>query len=156
MNRFPNTVTRAFLRIVYWAGLVFCFIFRPAFKAAIVAIWSGDRILIVKNSYYSKFVIPGGYVQRGEKPAEAAVREISEEVGIRAATDQLKSMDTLQGTFRFKRETIHCYELRLASPPDVHLDFKEVVWYDFLPLEKALDMNLSGPVKFFLKKYLNR
>ena len=141
------------LKLGYAASLVFCFVFRPAVNSVIIAIWSKKKILIIKNSYYHKYAIPGGYVKIGENPRMAAVREIVEEVGIVAVPNHLKSMGTVRGVSGFKKETTHCYELKPASTPEITLDNREVVWFDFLSLEQALALNLSPPVKLFLNKY---
>lgn len=39
------------------------------------------RILLVKPSYKDGWEIPGGYVETGESPLAAAVREVNEELG---------------------------------------------------------------------------
>jgi 8-oxo-dGTP pyrophosphatase MutT (NUDIX family) len=153
MKKLPDNVARLLLKIIYLLSVVFCFIFRPAFRAVLIAVWSKNKILIVKNSYYHKFVVPGGYVHRGEHPATAAAREIKEEVGITADASRLKNRGEIKGTFRYKRETIHCFELILHEPFRISLDNREVTWFDFMPLEKALRLPLSRPVKMFLKQY---
>jgi 8-oxo-dGTP pyrophosphatase MutT (NUDIX family) len=39
------------------------------------------HVLLVKPTYKEGFDIPGGYVQPGESPAAAAIREVQEELG---------------------------------------------------------------------------
>lgn len=39
------------------------------------------RVLLVKPTYKDGWEIPGGYVEKGESPRAAAVREIAEELG---------------------------------------------------------------------------
>jgi ADP-ribose pyrophosphatase YjhB (NUDIX family) len=41
------------------------------------------RILLVQDAYSGAWLIPGGAIEPGETPAEAAVREILEETGLR-------------------------------------------------------------------------
>ena len=48
------------------------------------------------SSFYHKYVIPGGYINMGEEPIEAAVREIKEEIGLRAQAPQLKRIFTIK------------------------------------------------------------
>lgn len=48
-----------------------------------------ERVLLVQRSFDSdaepgKWALPGGYVDKGEHPADAAVRELAEETGGRA------------------------------------------------------------------------
>nr|WP_298460692.1 NUDIX hydrolase [uncultured Cellulomonas sp.] len=39
------------------------------------------RVLLVKPTYKDGWEIPGGYVEKGESPRAAAIREVSEELG---------------------------------------------------------------------------
>lgn len=155
MKKLPDILARLFLKAAYFASIIFCFIFRPATKSAIIAIWLKNKVLIIKNSYYHKYVIPGGYINMGENPVEAAVREIQEEIGIIADPNQLKKICVIKETFNYKRETINCFELILNDPPHIRLDHREVVWAGFIPLHKAFKLKLSAPVRTFLIKYLS-
>lgn len=44
-----------------------------------------DRVLLVDPTYKPGWEFPGGVVERGESPAQAALREVSEELGIELA-----------------------------------------------------------------------
>jgi 8-oxo-dGTP pyrophosphatase MutT (NUDIX family) len=50
---------------------------------ALVAVRDGDRLLLLRPSYRTGWGLPGGMLQRGESPENAAVREAEEELGIR-------------------------------------------------------------------------
>jgi ADP-ribose pyrophosphatase YjhB (NUDIX family) len=154
MKKLPDKLVRLLLKAAYFANIIFCFVFRPATKSAIVAVWLKNKVLIVKNSYYHKYVIPGGFINRGENPVEAAVREVKEEIGVSADPHQLKKVCIIKATFHYKRETINCFELILNDPPPIQLDYREVVWAEFITLPKALNLKLSSPVRMFLHKYL--
>lgn len=47
---------------------------------------AGDVLMVQQNYGYRFFGLPGGAVEDGESPAEAAVRELFEETGLRATT----------------------------------------------------------------------
>jgi 8-oxo-dGTP pyrophosphatase MutT (NUDIX family) len=52
-----------------------------------------DRILLVQPTYKDHWDIPGGYVETGETPAQAAAREIREELGIETTVGPLLVAD---------------------------------------------------------------
>jgi 8-oxo-dGTP diphosphatase len=45
------------------------------------------RVLLVKPTYKEGWDLPGGYVEPGETPTEACVREIKEELGSAVRSD---------------------------------------------------------------------
>ena len=54
----------------------------PDFIVSAVVLRDSDgRILVVRKRGTSKYMLPGGKIEAGESPAEAAVRELHEEVG---------------------------------------------------------------------------
>ena len=59
-----------------------------------------DRIVLVKRAIepgYGRWVFPGGYVDRGEEVAVAAVREAREEVGLEVRLDGLVDIYSYTG-----------------------------------------------------------
>lgn len=55
---------------------------RPRVAAGALFTDSDGNILLVKPNYKDGWDIPGGYVEPGETPIEACIREIKEELGI--------------------------------------------------------------------------
>ncbi|MFF5259631.1 NUDIX hydrolase [Actinomadura viridis] len=53
--------------------------------AALVAVWREDRLLMVLDRHRGRWELPGGMIDPGESPREAAVRELREETGLVAA-----------------------------------------------------------------------
>ncbi|MGW0866998.1 NUDIX domain-containing protein [Streptomyces sp. NPDC002611] len=62
---------------------------RPTQSAAAVVRDAEDRILIVKPGYKDGWNLPGGGVDEGETPSQAAGRELREEVGLDQAIGRL-------------------------------------------------------------------
>ena len=62
----------------------------PDFIVSAVVLRDIDgRILVVRKRGTSKYMLPGGKIEAGESPAEAAVRELHEEVGADLETESL-------------------------------------------------------------------
>ncbi|GAB2928824.1 NUDIX domain-containing protein [Nonomuraea fastidiosa] len=68
---------------------------RAQAHAAAGALFFDDvgRLLLVTPTYKSSLDIPGGYVEPGETPHEACVREVREELGIQPAIGRLLVAD---------------------------------------------------------------
>ena len=62
---------------------------RPS-SATVILENSEGKALIVKANYKPHWTFPGGIIDAGESPAEAAVREVSEEVGLTLDRDTLR------------------------------------------------------------------
>ncbi|WP_329423473.1 NUDIX hydrolase [Streptosporangium sp. NBC_01495] len=69
--------------------------------AALVAVWCGRHLLLVFDRFRGEWELPGGGIDPGETPLQAAVRELHEESGLHLPTL------TLAGYARF----------RLVGPP---------------------------------------
>jgi 8-oxo-dGTP diphosphatase len=55
---------------------------RPRVAAGVLFFDDRDRVLLVVPSYKEYRDIPGGYVEHGETPRQAAIREVEEELAI--------------------------------------------------------------------------
>ncbi len=61
-------------------------------KAVGCVVIRGEQVLLVRHTYGSakgKLLIPGGYVQVGEMPEDAAMREVLEETGVCAVPESV-------------------------------------------------------------------
>ncbi|RPK62937.1 hypothetical protein EES43_12520 [Streptomyces sp. ADI96-02] len=65
----------------------------PRMAAGALFVDDADRVLLVEPSYKDYRDIPGGYVEHGESPMQACVREVHEELGIRPAIGRLLVVD---------------------------------------------------------------
>jgi ADP-ribose pyrophosphatase YjhB (NUDIX family) len=66
---------------------------RRPHAGALVAIHVGQALLLVRSSYRIALNFPGGGIRRGETPATAARRELSEEIGLTPETTLLPAGD---------------------------------------------------------------
>lgn len=99
-----------------------------------VVVTCGNRVLLVKSWLGNgKWDLPGGGLHPGEKPVEGVVRELYEEVGIRAETNSvefIKKGKYKDGLFRFN---VHYFYINLASKPALRLqrlEITEAVWQE--------------------------
>ncbi|MFD7917735.1 NUDIX domain-containing protein [Streptomyces sp. NPDC059740] len=65
----------------------------PRMAAGALFFDDADRVLLVEPTYKDYLDIPGGYVEHGESPLQACVREVHEELGIRPAIGRLLVVD---------------------------------------------------------------
>ncbi len=126
------------------------FVLRPRHRGALVAVWHDGRVLLVRNSYRRSLSFPGGGVKRNELPAEAAARELQEEVGISARSGDLNFVCDILATFHFQHDRCAFFELRLAWFPRIRVDGREVVSGEFMSLDDALAQKLLPPVRAYL------
>jgi ADP-ribose pyrophosphatase YjhB (NUDIX family) len=94
----------------------------------------GGELLLIRNTYGNRdvFVFPGGGIGRSEAPAEAARREVREEVGL--AVEQLRLVSTHFSRAEGKRDTIYLFSARAEGVPAI--DALEVAEAAFFPLER--------------------
>jgi 8-oxo-dGTP pyrophosphatase MutT (NUDIX family) len=92
-----------------------------------------QELLLVRNGYGGThlYVLPGGGIRPFESPAEAAAREVREEVGVRV--EQLAARSTHYSEAEGKRDTIHLFTAFSAETP--RADGIEVVEARFFPLD---------------------
>ncbi|WP_280378392.1 NUDIX hydrolase [Nocardia wallacei] len=57
----------------------------------------GEEVLLVRKTYGNRWDIPGGYVDRGESPADACERELREELGLNRSVRRLLVHDWAPG-----------------------------------------------------------
>lgn len=130
---------RCFYRCAYVGQLIVHAVVRPRVIGAHVVVRVGDRVLLVKNSYRRALGFPAGRVDRGESVRHGAVRELFEEVGIRAATSDLRALPPVVTRHECKTDEAHLFELRLSSEPPLTIDRREVVWAGFVSIDELVD-----------------
>ncbi len=65
----------------------------PRVAAGALFFDEAGRVMLVKPSYKPGYDIPGGYVEPGESPRSACMREIYEELGIQIEAGPLLTVD---------------------------------------------------------------
>jgi 8-oxo-dGTP pyrophosphatase MutT (NUDIX family) len=128
---------------------------RPATHGALVTLWNEGELLLIQNSYVGYRSLPGGYVGRYETGAEAAVRELREEIGIIARADQLEKVYDEVKDWEGKRDHVEVFKLELQNRPVIRIDHREVVSAGWYSPARALELDLFPPIRLILEARAN-
>jgi 8-oxo-dGTP pyrophosphatase MutT (NUDIX family) len=96
-------------------------------RTRVLIVCGGEILLVLPTLGMSKWSLPGGGIKAGEDPAEAACREVYEELGLRLTADslQLLAIEPAQEDSGLGY-TCHYYAAVLAERPDLYLALEVV------------------------------
>ena len=106
-----------------------------------------DGKVIVQRQYRYpvrswQWEIPGGFVDEGETPQEAAIRELKEETGY--AVKEICSMGAFYPSFGSTNEKIHLFFAECGELGASEREPGEMIYVEEIPLEKIGEMVASG------------
>jgi 8-oxo-dGTP diphosphatase len=145
-----DAVGRAGYRCLYWAARAFWFITRPRTSGAVVALWHRHCVLLMRTSYRPHYGFPGGFLKRGEPPADGAARELHEELGVWLPARQLVPVWRGELTFENRRDAITIFEASVDPAPAFAANGREVVWVGWRTPAEALSLQLLPHVRDYL------
>ena len=145
-----DALIRVALKVAYQLLRVWWRIRRPEVYGAFVAVWHDERLLLIRNSYRKGETVPCGEIRSGESERDAAVRELFEEVGIRADPQALVFRGEVVVDFESKIDHAFFFDLRLEHEPHFEPDRREVASAEFV---SAAELP-SRPLTPHLRRYL--
>jgi ADP-ribose pyrophosphatase YjhB (NUDIX family) len=129
-------VIRPFQKL-YW------YLFRPYRPGVKTLVFYEGKLLLVRIGYlHKKWVLPGGGIDRGEEPSDAARREVREESGVDIVN--LTYIGQEEFTQEYKRVTVFYFTSEAASA-DLIIDGQEIVDAGWFPLD-ALPADIAPRV----------
>lgn len=104
--------------------------------SASVALWRGETLLLMKREAGAfgggGWFLPGGHIEAGERPAEAAVRELREETGIVLDAHALSLADVM--SYEHEGATAHTLVYNAIAPggaePALNDEHSFARWYE--------------------------
>ncbi|MBT9572232.1 NUDIX domain-containing protein [Pseudomonas umsongensis] len=118
-------------------------------KVRATVICEQDRHILLVRKPRSRWMLPGGKVERGETAQDAAARELLEETGL-GADDMLYLMELETGGTRH-----HVYEASLPNPDQARPqnEIFDCLWY---PLNAVHNLNPSDATLRIIKAFQRR
>ena len=147
---FIDAVWRVALRVGFRLARAWWHIRRPNHQGALVAIYVGQSLLLVKSSYRTEWGLPGGSIQRDESPEAAAQREMEEEIGL--PPHPLIPAGNVCGTWDGRRDRVHLFELHLDRLPQLRLDNREIVATRLASPEELPGIAVTAAVAAYLRR----
>lgn len=151
--RHLDAVWRIAYRIAFRLLKFYWIVRRPTLTGAYVAVWQGARLLCIRNSYRRLLSLPAGGLARGERPIDAAVRELREEVGVVARVEELEYVGMIVTQLGATEDHAHFFELQIDERDELafEVDRREVVWAGLLTPEVALARGVVDAVRQYLR-----
>ncbi len=116
---------------------------------AILALHDDATVSVVRQFRYPFQAVitelPAGKLEYGEEPRLAALRELEEEVGIRAG--KLTYLGCLYASPGFCTEVLHMYLAQQLQPGRLHPDEDEFLESERVPFQTLAGQVMSGEIK---------
>jgi len=117
-------------------------------SAGVVLRDARGAILLVKPAYRPEWMIPGGVVEAGETPAQAAIREVREETGLDVQLTGLLCVDVVKAQDGFSESIHFLFSARTRQQDQpLHADGVEVLQVRFMDTEAALTLLPGGTAR---------
>ncbi|CAD6537095.1 NUDIX domain-containing protein [Paraburkholderia sabiae] len=145
-----DALWRVALRLGFPLARAWWHLRRPSHEGALVAIYVGQALLLVKTSYRAGWGLPGGSMHAGETPDVAAQREMEEEIGF--SSHALRAVGEVCGVWDGRTDRVHFFELHLDRMPELRLDNREIVATHLASPEELRSMPVTAAVAAYLRR----
>nr|CAD7201761.1 unnamed protein product [Timema douglasi] len=127
------------------------------FGVGAIVVNSAQEILVVKEKYLPDFPhwkLPGGYVEPGENLADAALREVLEETGVKTEFEFLLTFRHMHGAMFGCSDCYFVVSLKPTSE-EINMCPREIAACQWMKVDDYLNSpHTIETNKFFVKKYL--
>jgi 8-oxo-dGTP pyrophosphatase MutT (NUDIX family) len=152
----PAPLARQGYRLAWRCLTLWWRLTRPHRQGAAVAVVHAGRLLVVRPTYRAAWVLPGGLVDRGESPAEAARRELHEEAGIMVSAGTLIPLGEVGFAAFGARFTVALFRHDPPRLPDVRVDGREIGAAAWLSRGELAGRPLGREVELMLERHGDR
>lgn len=152
MEELVNAFWRAVYRLGYPCAQAVWQVTKKRGRGAAIAVWHDGRLLCVRESYRPRLGLPGGGLNPGEAPAEAARREVFEEVGLALGPDAFREYGALG--YRLGQRAIEdiLFEVELVQPIEPRVDRREIVWAGYLTPVEIREAGMQKGLQLYLER----
>jgi ADP-ribose pyrophosphatase YjhB (NUDIX family) len=123
-----------------------------------LALFRGDQVLLIRERMDGRWSLPGGYVDVGDSPSEAAVREAAEEAGVTARVERLAGVFDTRLQPDCPPHLFHIHKLlfvgRLVDPaqePEAGSEATDARWF---PLDALPELSLGRTLPLHIREAL--
>ena len=107
------------------------------------------KIAMVKQFRYAygeeMYELPAGKLEKGENPEHAAIRELEEEVGLKA--ESLTDLGVMYPSCGYSNEKLYLYKANNLTKVERHLDPDECIDVYYFALSEIADMINNNVIK---------
>jgi len=130
------------------------YVYRQLGISARVAVICDNELLVVQDWISDgRWSLPGGRIKKGETAVDAALRELSEEVGISTKKDRLLYLGEIRGKRLAYRWRFQAHALKLEEKPHIKRQWLELSDARWVSVDELNAGNTGDDILLSLKRY---
>ena len=146
-----HSIMKLLYRLAHRGQLIYWAVWRPITLGVNVLIVQNGEVLLVRPTYKNSWSLPGGGLKRNETLAQAAQREVCEEVGF--TLHDLRFVTIHSNLMSAKSDHVALYISESFTPPAGRHHSYEIDDYRFFPIN-ALPASISSGTRHTIETYL--